>query len=238
MLVLDTASDDAERLYRRQGWQYSGTIPDYALMPDGAFCATHIFYKMLKPGSARPRGRSWRQTSSARTAGTFAPSRSFSASCQLLSRGQIPDAATRPAEPSSDMRKRFEKETHDGWYVFIAASMLAIFVVDLQTQIGVATWLFYLIPLGACIFLTRPDAPLLVAAVVDHTDHHRLLLFAGRRNGLGTAQHESQLRDRRGLGVRISDRAWPSSRGSRCAKMTGCGRRSRRFRSECSASCH
>jgi GNAT superfamily N-acetyltransferase len=49
VLVLDTASDDAERLYRRQGWQYSGTIPDYALMPDGAFCATHIFYKILKP---------------------------------------------------------------------------------------------------------------------------------------------------------------------------------------------
>lgn len=52
VLVLDTASDDAERLYRRQGWQYSGTIPDFALMPDGAFCATHIFYKMLKPRPA------------------------------------------------------------------------------------------------------------------------------------------------------------------------------------------
>lgn len=49
VLVLDTASDEAERLYRRQGWQYSGTIPDYALMPDGAFCATHIFYKRLAP---------------------------------------------------------------------------------------------------------------------------------------------------------------------------------------------
>ena len=63
------------------------------------------------------------------------------------------------------MRERFEKETHDGWYVFIAASLLAIFVVDLQTRVGVATWLFYLIPLGACIFLTRPDAPLLVAGL-------------------------------------------------------------------------
>jgi GNAT superfamily N-acetyltransferase len=49
VLVLDTASDDAERLYRRQGWQYCGRIPDYALMPDGAFCATHIFFKMLAP---------------------------------------------------------------------------------------------------------------------------------------------------------------------------------------------
>ena len=49
VLVLDTASDAAERLYRRQGWQFCGTIPDYALMPDGAFCATHIFYKLLAP---------------------------------------------------------------------------------------------------------------------------------------------------------------------------------------------
>ena len=52
VLVLDTASDDAERLYRRQGWQYCGQIPNYALMPDGAFCATNIFFKMLTPQSA------------------------------------------------------------------------------------------------------------------------------------------------------------------------------------------
>lgn len=51
VLVLDTASDAAERLYRRQGWQFCGTIPDYALMPDGALCATHIFYKMLTPAT-------------------------------------------------------------------------------------------------------------------------------------------------------------------------------------------
>jgi ribosomal protein S18 acetylase RimI-like enzyme len=52
VLVLDTASDDAERLYRRQGWQYCGQIPNYALMPDGAPCATHIFFKMLTPEPA------------------------------------------------------------------------------------------------------------------------------------------------------------------------------------------
>jgi GNAT superfamily N-acetyltransferase len=47
LLVLDTASDDAERLYERQGWQRCGRIPGYALMPDGAPCATTIFFKML-----------------------------------------------------------------------------------------------------------------------------------------------------------------------------------------------
>lgn len=47
LLVLDTASADAERLYARHGWQRCGTIPDYALLPDGAPCATTIFFKFL-----------------------------------------------------------------------------------------------------------------------------------------------------------------------------------------------
>jgi len=47
LLVLDTASDDAERLYAREGWQRCGTIPDYALFPDGRYCDTVIFYKAL-----------------------------------------------------------------------------------------------------------------------------------------------------------------------------------------------
>jgi len=47
LLVLDTASGDAERLYERSGWQRVGTIPDFALMPDGARCATVVYYKRL-----------------------------------------------------------------------------------------------------------------------------------------------------------------------------------------------
>lgn len=48
LLVLDTASPDAERLYARRGWRLCGRIPDYALMPDGALCATTVFYKSLR----------------------------------------------------------------------------------------------------------------------------------------------------------------------------------------------
>jgi len=48
LLVLDTASDDAERLYARQGWQRCGVIPDYALLPDGRPCATTYFFKFLR----------------------------------------------------------------------------------------------------------------------------------------------------------------------------------------------
>ena len=47
LLVLDTASDDAQRLYSRQGWQRVGAIPGYALLPDGAPCATTIYFKSL-----------------------------------------------------------------------------------------------------------------------------------------------------------------------------------------------
>ena len=47
LLVLDTASDDAERLYARQGWQLCGEIPDYALLPDGLPCSTTFFFKSL-----------------------------------------------------------------------------------------------------------------------------------------------------------------------------------------------
>lgn len=48
LLVLDTASDDAERLYARHGWQRCGVIPDYALWPDGGLCATTIYFKFLR----------------------------------------------------------------------------------------------------------------------------------------------------------------------------------------------
>jgi len=48
LLVLDTASGDAERLYVRQGWQRCGEIPNYALWPDGTPCATTIYFKFLR----------------------------------------------------------------------------------------------------------------------------------------------------------------------------------------------
>jgi GNAT superfamily N-acetyltransferase len=47
LLVLDTASADAERLYARLGWQRSGVIPGYALLPQGGLCDTTYFYRVL-----------------------------------------------------------------------------------------------------------------------------------------------------------------------------------------------
>ncbi|MDP2448105.1 MAG: GNAT family N-acetyltransferase [Polaromonas sp.] len=47
LLVLDTASDDAERLYARLGWQRCGVIPGYALFPNGEICDTTYLYRVL-----------------------------------------------------------------------------------------------------------------------------------------------------------------------------------------------
>lgn len=48
LLVLDTATgSDAEAIYLRLGWQRAGVIPDYAMWPEGGYCATTLFYKHL-----------------------------------------------------------------------------------------------------------------------------------------------------------------------------------------------
>jgi GNAT superfamily N-acetyltransferase len=48
LLVLDTASADAERLYEREGWRRVGIVPGYALYPDGRLCATTFYFKPLQ----------------------------------------------------------------------------------------------------------------------------------------------------------------------------------------------
>jgi GNAT superfamily N-acetyltransferase len=54
LLVLDTASGDAERLYERLGWVRAGTIPGYALLPRGGLCDTTVFYRDLGATSRAP----------------------------------------------------------------------------------------------------------------------------------------------------------------------------------------
>ena len=56
LLVLDTASADAERLYARLGWQRCGVIPGFALLPGGGPCDTIFFYRLL--GDRAAAGRS------------------------------------------------------------------------------------------------------------------------------------------------------------------------------------
>jgi len=47
LLVLDTASGEAERLYERLDWVRVGVVPGFALLPNGEPCDTCFFYKSL-----------------------------------------------------------------------------------------------------------------------------------------------------------------------------------------------
>jgi hypothetical protein len=55
LLTLDTKRGDAaERLYRQLGWTAAGTIPGYALDPDGTPHDAVFFYKDLTRPDERP----------------------------------------------------------------------------------------------------------------------------------------------------------------------------------------
>lgn len=49
LLVLDTASAEAERVYEALGWIKCGIIPGFALWPDGRPCDTTFYYKEIGP---------------------------------------------------------------------------------------------------------------------------------------------------------------------------------------------
>jgi GNAT superfamily N-acetyltransferase len=54
LLVLDTATAEAERLYERLGWSEAGVVPDYALNPDSSPTQTRFYWKRLQPRQSSP----------------------------------------------------------------------------------------------------------------------------------------------------------------------------------------
>ncbi len=49
LLILDTETGSAaESLYRSQGWQPFGTVPDYAMLTDGTLSSATFFWKDLR----------------------------------------------------------------------------------------------------------------------------------------------------------------------------------------------
>jgi len=48
LVTLDTALNTAERLYERAGYIRAGTIPNFALWPDGGYCDSVYFYKWFE----------------------------------------------------------------------------------------------------------------------------------------------------------------------------------------------
>jgi L-amino acid N-acyltransferase YncA len=54
LLILDTASEEAKRVYERGGWSRFGFVPDFALLPDGGLCDTTYYLKDLSPPRGTP----------------------------------------------------------------------------------------------------------------------------------------------------------------------------------------
>ncbi|HTU67670.1 MAG TPA: response regulator [Steroidobacteraceae bacterium] len=60
---------------------------------------------------------------------------------------------------------RFETAPHPVFYWVIALTVAAVFVIDIRTPIGTATWVLYLVPILLCFLLPKPWLPLLLAFV-------------------------------------------------------------------------
>lgn len=61
---------------------------------------------------------------------------------------------------------RFEQKPTPALYAAIAASAVTVFVADLLTPVGLALWIFYLVPVALALFLWRPGIPLVLGALI------------------------------------------------------------------------
>ena len=66
---------------------------------------------------------------------------------------------------TTPITNRFERKVGPAWILFLAVTLTVIFVIDLQTPIGVGVWMFFAVPLGATYFTNRTTLPYLVAAI-------------------------------------------------------------------------
>ncbi|WP_019142636.1 response regulator [Noviherbaspirillum massiliense] len=57
----------------------------------------------------------------------------------------------------------FKSQSNTPVYLLVAGTSLLVFLVDLYTRLGVAEWIFYLVPVFLCIFQSHRYLPLLVA---------------------------------------------------------------------------
>jgi signal transduction histidine kinase/CheY-like chemotaxis protein len=71
------------------------------------------------------------------------------------------------------MHTRFESQTEPRLYIIIALSVATVFFTDTLTRSGIATWMFYLVPIALCMFVWRPLVPILVGSICS------VLLIAG-----------------------------------------------------------
>ncbi|MDB5999054.1 MAG: histidine kinase, partial [Rhizobacter sp.] len=56
-----------------------------------------------------------------------------------------------------------DKDRSTPLYLLIVVLLAAVFAVDMSVPLGIAVWVFYMLPVGLCILGPRPGAPLLAA---------------------------------------------------------------------------
>ena len=61
--------------------------------------------------------------------------------------------------------KRYGVSTHPAMYWAIALTVALVFVLDLQTRIGVATWILYVVPMVLCFRVAQGWLPFVVASL-------------------------------------------------------------------------
>ncbi|MCC6533166.1 MAG: response regulator [Burkholderiales bacterium] len=72
--------------------------------------------------------------------------------------------------PSTETNKT---ETQPALLLLIAALLVCVFITDFYTRLGMAEWILYIVPVGVCVFATKPMLPLYVASIAS------LLLLLG-----------------------------------------------------------
>ncbi len=107
---------------------------------------------------------------------------------------------------------RFTSTTHPGMYWAIAASIAVVFLVDMQTPIGVATWMLYLVPLMLCFRVQQPWIPAVVASVCT-----LLLVVDWFLSAPGISEQIAQIN--RGLGIVVMWSAAILARNSLIVRM-------------------
>jgi CheY-like chemotaxis protein len=73
----------------------------------------------------------------------------------VCSRGLVPEATKRPQVGTSPLL-----------LFLIGALLIAVIVADLLSPLGLAVWVFYMVPLGVCLFSSSPLLPLQVAVIM------------------------------------------------------------------------
>jgi signal transduction histidine kinase/DNA-binding response OmpR family regulator len=66
----------------------------------------------------------------------------------------------------TELPKRPREGTSPALLFVIGALLLGVIIADLMSPLGVAAWVFYMVPLGVCLFSRSPLLPLQVAMVV------------------------------------------------------------------------